>query len=457
MDYLQPFRIETAADSYKVAHDRMDKPGTTWKQYHLIPRGGPYPEIVFYGLQRLVKRLAATRVTSASIDAAESFCNGHLGPGAFNREKWETIADDLDGRLPLRIVARPEGSIVPPGTPLLTVENTHPAAHWLPGHIETLLTRNLWKPTTVATRARKLQRLLRNYRVATGGPAEAPFGLHDFGGRSYCGDDDAGLSGSALLVYSMGTDTMDAVEYVRQVYGDFPTAFSVFASEHSTRGTFGGPEAEEDYIEHMLRTVPNGIVSIVGDTFDIYRFTELLTTKFLDQVKARGAITAPDGSVIQPGKVVVRPDSGKIDDVIVSVSEAIFANAGYTTNAKGYRVFPPYIGGIYGDGINEDSLEPILQTLATNGIATENWVFGAGSGLMQLGLTRDTLKFAYKGNAAVVNGSPVDVFKEPVTDPGKRSIRGPINLVGDGGIVVFEDGKVHHEATFADVRRRAAL
>lgn len=43
-------------------------------------------------------------------------------------------------------------------------------------------------------------------------------------------------------------------------------------------------------------------------------------------------------------------------------------------------------------------------------------------------VNRDTYKFAMKCSAAEVDGEWIDVYKEPVTDTGKRSKRGRITL-----------------------------
>lgn len=49
--------------------------------------------------------------------------------------------------------------------------------------------------------------------------------------------------------------------------------------------------------------------------------------------------------------------------------------------------------------------------------------------LFSLKLDRDTQKCAYKCSHAVINGEGVDVFKQPVTDPGKTSKKGRLSLV----------------------------
>ena len=78
---------------------------------------------------------------------------------------------------------------------------------------------------------------------------------------------------------------------------------------------------------------------------------------------------------------------------------------------------------IYGDGINELSIDSILRTLEYAGYSADNIAFGMGGALLQ-GLDRDTQKFAMKCSAVKFGlGEWIDVFKDPKTDRQKRSKR----------------------------------
>ena len=89
-----------------------------------------------------------------------------------------------------------------------------------------------------------------------------------------------------------------------------------------------------------------------------------------------------------------------------------------------------------------------------------------GGALLQK-LDRDTQKFAMKCSAARVDGRWIDVFKDPVTDPGKVSKKGRLDLVrgangelqtraagaaGSELVEVFRDGKILVEWTLQQVR-----
>merc|ERR1719199_139705 len=102
----------------------------------------------------------------------------------------------------------------------------------------------------------------------------------------------------------------------------------------------------------------------------------------------------------------------------------------------------PNVRVIQGDGIDINSLEMILASMAAEGWAADNLAFGSGGALLQK-LHRDTQKFAFKCSYALVDGVPRDVIKDPITDPGKRSKMGRLTLERgeDGKIVTVVEGK----------------
>ena len=127
---------------------------------------------------------------------------------------------------------------------------------------------------------------------------------------------------------------------------------------------------------------------------------------------------------------------------------------------------------IQGDGISHDSLGEILESVSSAGWSTENLLFGSGGALLQR-LDRDTQKCAYKCSHAVVGGEEREVFKDPVTDPGKRSKKGRLVLVREGEewltvkeeergdrqdqlVTVFEDGEMVKTWTWQEVKERAS-
>ncbi len=168
--------------------------------------------------------------------------------------------------------------------------------------------------------------------------------------------------------------------------------------------------------------------------------------------------------------VVVRPDSGDPLRVPVDVLRALDGKFGSTVNSRGYKVLPSCIRVIQGDGINAETLPLLLEAVMAAGYSVDNIAFGMGGGLHQL-LNRDTQKFAMKCSAVCVDGVWHDVFKQPVTDPGKHSKRGHFALLATPGggyrtvppaagqddllQPVYRDGELLQQTRFAQVRQRA--
>jgi nicotinamide phosphoribosyltransferase len=127
---------------------------------------------------------------------------------------------------------------------------------------------------------------------------------------------------------------------------------------------------------------------------------------------------------------------------------------------------------IQGDGVDLHSLPRILEVLKMRAISSENLAFGMGGGLLQK-LDRDTLKWAMKASWGRIGGQAREIFKDPVTDPGKRSKAGRWAAVqGEDGCEavreeqlggrdnllrpVFRDGRLLVEESFATLRQRTA-
>jgi len=446
-------------DSYKTSHWLQYPNGTTNVFMYGESRGGVYPVTVVAGLQPYLKEyLVGEVVTTKMIDDAEKFLKAHGEP--FNREGWEYIVRVHKGRLPLRIKAVPEGSIVPTHNVLVTVEATDPNCFWLPSYIETGLLRALWYMTTVATISWDIKQLIIKYLEETGDPSLINFKLHDFGARGVSSKESAGLGGAAHLINFMGSDTIEGIRYAMHYYNtDDMVAFSIPAAEHSTM-TALGCEGEVAQMRRMLETFgkPAAMFACVSDSYDIKNAVTNIWGKELRQ------------QVIDSGAVlVVRPDSGKPADVVLECVKELDTAFGSTINTKGYRVLNPCVRVIQGDGINRTSIREILFGLKINGYSADNIAFGMGGALLQQ-MNRDTQQFAMKASAMEINGVWHDVFKDPITDPGKKSKRGRLGLYLNNGeyvtdkehlqsdnqlVLVFENGEIIKEWTFSEVRQRA--
>ena len=324
-------------DSYKVSHYRQYPPDTRHVYSYFESRGGAFTTTTFFGLQYFLKRYLEGRVvTREGIEYAAKRIVLHFGSDKhFNRAGWEHILSQHDGRLPIRIKAIPEGTEVPTGNVLMTVENTDPAAFWLTNYVETLLT-HIWYPITVATQSRAMRRLVLQYLEQTGDPSLVDYKVHDFGFRGVSSMETAGIGGMAHLLSFKGTDTFEALEYATEYYGEEMAGVSIPAAEHSTI-TSWGKDGETDAYRNMLQAYPDGLVAVVSDSYDLYAACrDIWGTTLRTQVLSRD------------GVLIIRPDSGYPPEVVIHVLEILGQAFGYTMNSKGYKVLNPHVRIIQG-------------------------------------------------------------------------------------------------------------
>jgi nicotinamide phosphoribosyltransferase len=451
-------------DSYKASHWLQYPPGMDGMFSYIESRGGLYGRTVFFGLQTILKEYLMKPVTLADIEEAKALFAAHGEP--FNEAGWRRIVDEYGGRIPVTIRAVPEGSIVPVLNVLVTVESTDAQCFWIASYLETMLLR-VWYPTTVATISWHIKQLIRRYLNETSDdPAgQLPFKLHDFGARGVSSLESAGLGGLAHLVNFKGTDTVAALVAARKYYAEPMAAFSIPAAEHSTI-TAWGREGEEAAYRNMIQHYgkPGAIFACVSDSYDVYSAIEHLWGGRLKQ------------QVIDSGAtLVVRPDSGNPPDVVEKCAVLLDRAYGSTTNGKGFKVLN-HVRLIQGDGVNPASIKETLERLKAVGFSADNIAFGMGGALLQQ-MNRDTQKFAMKCSAARIYGKWVDVYKDPVTDPGKVSKKGRLDLIRNGStrelltypmgdtlspqpselVDVFRNGELLKEWTFEAVRARSEL
>ena len=452
------------SDAYKLSHWLQYPKQTEIVYSYLESRGGKFDYTVFFGLQYFLETyLQGTVITKEFIDEAELFSKELFGADYFNRKGWEYILNKYNGKLPVRIKAVREGSVVPTKNVLFTIENTDENVPWLTNFLETILL-EVWYPITVATLSRNIKEKIKFYADKTGCQV-SPFHLNDFGFRGVSSPESAGLGGAAHLVNFLGTDTLAGIRLANKIYNSGVCGHSVFATEHSTTTIYGRDNEIQAY-ENFISTCPEGIISLVSDSYNIYKAIEMFGTTLKDKILSRGQNTGF-------AKLVVRPDSGDPVKMSLEVIQLLEKYFGSTVNEKGYKTLNPKVGVIYGDGINFESIGEILDNITNNGYSTDNIVLGCGGKLLQ-DVNRDTLKFAIKCCWAKVDGKGREVYKDPITDQGKVSKKGKLKLVIVDGqyktvnehecpeledqlVTVFENGELFNKQNFSDIRKNAEI
>jgi nicotinamide phosphoribosyltransferase len=479
---MSNFLMQLATDGYKLGHGPMYRKGTTVVGSNLTPRTDKIHrrnctafydgKLVWVGGQAAVQELNEnwirtffTQPKAQVIEEYAEFLLGYLGRELPTVGQMEALHDL--GYLPLEFRSLPEGSLVPMGIPVLTITNTLPEFFWLVNYHETPLSTSTWKTATNATIAREYRLICEHYTKLTGcyDAFTVSVMCHDFSMRGMSGIEDAARSGIGHLTQFIGTDTLPAITYAKHYYdATGMIGISVPATEHAVTSNnilsilaeleageyqFLSKEQEAIYnkmacnleddrliaevmfvYDLITRIVPDGIVSNVSDTYD---FWGMLTRGY---PYLKDVIMAREGFGPQPGKLVVRPDSG--DPVLVicgdksapvdspeykGAIQILWETFGGTITETGHKLLDSHIGLIYGDSITTKRALEILSRLAEQGYAAANVVFGVGSYTYQCN-TRDTFGFAVKATNSVISGDEVAIYKDPKTDSKKKSAKG---------------------------------
>ena len=448
-------------DSYKTSHYLQYPPQTEFVSSYIESRGGDYKATLFFGLQMFIKRYLTQPFTQADINEAEAILAAHGEP--FNKAGWQYILTEHNGFLPIEIQAVPEGSVLPTGNVLVQVVNTDPKVPWITSYVETALLRAIWYATTVATRSRECRQIIKEAMEDTADSLEGlELKLQDFGARGASSEESAGIGGAAHLINFIGTDTISGLLAARRFYNAEMPGVSIPAAEHSTI-TCWGRDAEADAYANMIEQFggDDRIFAVVSDSYDLFAAIDDIWGETLkDKVETNG------------GTVVIRPDSGEPVEIVCETIQRLMKRFGYVENSKGFRELPPHVRVIQGDGISVETIRRILGMMKVRRLSAANITFGMGGELLQK-LDRDTLKFAMKASAVRVDGQWRDVFKDPVTDSGKRSKRGRLALVLEAGEyttvreaelagrenllqTVFRNGELLLETDFESIRQRTA-
>lgn len=497
---INPFLL---TDGYKTGHHQQYPKGTTLVYSNFTPRSNKYApkgcdKVVVFGSQMVMKQLHELFDEGFFSRPKDEVC------GEIKRELSMYLNTDYDvthieqlhdlGYLPIIVKSITEGTEVPIKVPVLTIYNTHPDFYWLTNYLETILSNLLWKPMTSATIARQYRKVLTKWLEKT--DKENAWFLdwqgHDFSMRGMDSAEATVSSGLGHLTSFSGSDSLPTIYGARKFYGE--TGFvcgSVPATEHSVMCA-GTKEDEVETFRRLLETYPTGILSVVSDTWDLWK------------VCTEHVVTLKEEIMARDGKLVIRPDSGDPVDILCGngngydsdegfdillpegkgVIELLWDVFGGTVNEQGYKVLDPHIGAIYGDSITIERADEICKRLEAKGFASTNVVLGIGSFTYQYN-TRDTFGFAMKATYVELNTMNAEtlevttegreIFKDPITDDGtKKSATGLLavfenNIDGTYELydhcnwetektgelkTIYMNGEFHNQTTLTEIRER---
>lgn len=301
------------SDGYKVGHHKMYTPGTNMVYSNYTCRNtkrmNGVDDIVVFGVKytfQYIKELWDENFFKQPKDVvcaeAKNYLSSYL-MSDYDVSHFEALHDL--GYLPIEVKSLNEGAIIKAGVPLFTIKNTKPEFFWVTNFLETLISSLIWKPVHSASLALAYRKVLTKYAKETDEKNLwfVDFQAHDFSFRGMQSPESAISSGMGFASIFKGSDTIPILKSLDHYYNTKDTVFSVNATEHSVMCS-GSKEGELETFRRLLNTFPKGILSVVSDTWDLWK----VLTEYLPQLK--GEILARDG------KLVIRPDSGNPVDII---------------------------------------------------------------------------------------------------------------------------------------------
>lgn len=307
-----------ATDAYKLFHSAAYPEGTTSVYSNMTPRHNSYFEYddhyVAVGTEMFIERFLINfwneRFFNLPVEEVVEDFNAITKGGGLSTGLNETHVRELHdlGYLPLEIKSLPEGTYAKVGIPMLTVENTDDRFYWLTNFIETQLLSEMFPVFNSSTIARQYKKIALEWSTKTcDNNFHIPWQFHDFSRRGQHGNDAGTTTALGHLTSFMGTDSIQGALMVDNYYqGNTENGSvygSVMATEHSVASSYG-LDGEKEYFKSLLEKFPDGILSMVSDTYDYWNVLENVLPQLKDEIMSRN------------GKLVLRPDSGKIIDVI---------------------------------------------------------------------------------------------------------------------------------------------
>lgn len=502
-------------DGYKLDHLSQYVEGTELVYSNMTPRSNSLARVlpeyfdgkmVFFGAQKAIIQLKDlwedTFFKLPKEDVIGNFARrikNYVGRD-YGDKQIKAMAELHDlGYLPLTIKTLPEGCSVNMGIPTITIKNTLPEFYWLTNYCETYISSSVWHMCNAASLSKEYRKTSERWGSITGAdPFWYEIANHCFAARGHRGHYDAIDSGMAHLLFSVGTDTIAAIDGLEMYYKANSdkelVGISVNAFEHATatqriayyRENLGfnkNPlDAEEQSIKDICENLyPKGIVSYVSDSEDYYGVISQVAINLKDVILAREEdsnglckfVFRPDSSPKTPLEVICGdPDA---EDVLENKGtlEILWETFGGTINEKGYKVINPKVGVIYGEALDIELQEKIYKTMEGQGWCVSNLLMGIGSWGFLDRSSRDNFSQALKGTHSIVNGEGISMQKNPKTAANsKKSAKGLLRVEkeGDNYILydqqtpeqesqgelktVFEDGALLYETSLAEIRQR---
>lgn len=234
-------------DFYKAVHAEMLPKGITKSVSYFTPRMTRvkrWDKVVMFGLQGFIKTYLIdyfneeffNKPFDEVIADYKRIMDASLGENVYGIKKIEEL--HKLGYLPIKIIALPEGTLVPMHVPMFGITNTHPDFAWLPQALESLISAESWHSMLAATVGYTYRQIVNKYYDLTCNddvPKAKALGAFDFRGEECT--ESAIKAGAGWCMSFLNTATVPTVPYLESMYNcdctKEPVAFGSPSTEHS--------------------------------------------------------------------------------------------------------------------------------------------------------------------------------------------------------------------------------
>ena len=367
-----------------LAGKEWDTPATYALQFRRARQG----YLITAGIDDIVTKIANTCITQSQVDFAEEYYQHTKGVTYFNKDKWQSVVDEHDGRLPFEIAAVPDGTAVLPGDPVLRISGPNE----LVAHFEPDIHRAFY-PTLVATNAHEIREKIGPNRFI-----------------------EVGLRGSETAEKHLAAAK---AMYVGGGINLTSSDAAAYMPEFTLVGTLGHRyiqafEREEDAFRSAIEKLDN--VTLLVDLNDTLHGIDMavdLKKEYRDTDK----------------KIWIRLDSGDVSD------QALYA----LKKQKEQGLLNPAKDKVVVEGIEDaQEMADIDQRLEEEGLSPKDFIlYGAGGLLVSSHTSRSDASTGFK----ITKYGDMETMKFSDT-PGKHSIPGEPTLVSiNGERIVAQKGE----------------
>ncbi|MET2951225.1 nicotinamide phosphoribosyltransferase domain-containing protein [Vibrio owensii] len=391
-----------AADAAKVLNRELIDDQVESAQFYLRAKEDCY----FFGLNGFLNEYLSKPITYSDLDEAKTVLSARGQRSESIVRGWETIIRECDGYLPLSIRAVEEGSFVKGGEVLLTVECYRKDMIWLLYHIDSLILKSIWYPTTMLTKMLGIREVLDDWSNITGG--QEPKIVYDITGRACPGNSCETAAASVKLAFP-DFDSLSADLYLNRNYLK-SIAFSPerYLLEHNIITTW---EDEKDYFKYLNKVPNNSEIVCLIDTYNLWSCFSLLVCDEIKQLAAEKNLT-----------LFICPDSSESFTETLDVVGQMIEKYG-EMNDDGYKVLPPQYRVVQ-MGVTQDMVGRLSVRARKMGYGIDNFAFGFEDSVLQSGMSRNTLGFEFKLCAVRKDGFWFGKGKDPVHKPHQRTLNG---------------------------------